>query len=257
MNKRVFFDESAFHRFWNEPIPSRHVLSHLLFQNRQLRRLVSESANFLGGALLSDEFALFQNGGIPLLERRTGPLIEEILVRPRLAATRGSEIVVRVTVHLSHIGLQETRRQYWSPPSRAPSLIAGLDIGALEFPPRWIAWNLDEANDTKIELVDWVRNLVLPWFDVFSQTRELRGKLFRGEISHIGLDTSLELVITEYGVEEGARFLNECILSDSNIGPLVREQAKRIMRAQDPDHRLSAPVSNLAAIAACYRLIRR
>ena len=253
--RNVFFSQRDFQHAWKLGSKPLGLIRGLRSRHQLVQKSLSDAAHFLGGALLSEGFALFHNGGLPLLERRSGKLIEEILLHPNPNSRDDRYVPIRIGLHLSHAGLQTTRMRYWNPPSRAPSSIASIDLGALEMPPRWVIWNLGLDHETLIDLVDSVQALALPWFKVFENERELYRRLFRLEISHVGLDTALELVIAEFGEYEGARFLSECILSDPKLGSRVREQSLRILRAQRSGGVGHDQVTNLATIAACFGLL--
>ena len=255
--RQVFFQEHDFQRVWEQPSRPVGLVSRLRKSEPSTRQILSETAHFLGGALLTDGFVLFQNGGLPQLERRFGPLIEEILLRPSPSLSRDGSLSVRVCLHLSHTGLQTNRMRYWPCPTRAPSSVTSMDLGQLEIPPCWVIWHLGLNQENLVDLVDWIRRLALPWFGIFETERELHQRLFRSEIAGVNLDTALELVIAEFGVLEGARFMDQCVLDDSLIGQKVRERSVRIMRAKERGVMGVDLVSNLAAVAASYRLIGR
>src|ERR1019366_9586379 len=77
---------------------------------RAPREALTEAGHFLGGALLDCQFKIFKNGGLPLIERRTGPLIEEIVLRSSPYVRDETFLPIRVYLHLSHVGLQDVRQ---------------------------------------------------------------------------------------------------------------------------------------------------
>ncbi len=255
--RQIFFQERDFQQAWNVKSAPSGFFRRLRKEDRLPRQILSETAHFLGGALLAHDFVLFQNGGLPQLERRVGPLIEEILLRPAPSTNSDGTVPMRVCLHLSHLNLQANRMRYWPCPTRAPASVSSMDIGQLEIPPCSVIWNLGEDQDVLSDLVDWVQKLALPWFEIFENERELHRKLFRGEITGIHLDTAMELVISEFGTFEGARFLDQCVLADSEIGDKVRERTSRILKSKERGVMGHDVISNLAALAASYRMIRR
>ena len=254
--RQISFRERDFHSAWSSQATAGPFWQS---RTRLIRKaeLLNAAAHFVGGALLADGFSLFHNGGLPLIERREGLLIEEILLRPGNGLTPDGLLPVRVTVHLNHLGLQASRMRYWPSPTRAPSVIASMDVGQLEIPPCWPIWILDGRSTEMVDIVDWIQRLALPWFDLFTLESELRRRLFLQTVPLVGLDTSLELVIAEYGPLEGARFLDQCVLSQPNLGGVVREKTLRILRAKEESKVGANLESTLSAVAASFRLISR
>lgn len=113
-------------------------------------------------------------------------------------------------------------------------------------------WNVGQEHQTLIEMVDWVRRLALPWFDLFERRYELRERLFRMEIPYVELDTALELVLAEFGEIEGSRFIAECVMADERVGPLVRNASVNIRGYRGVVEIGAGIVKNVAAICSCY-----
>ena len=205
--------------------------------------------------MLSDGFRIFKNGGLPLLERRSGPLIEEIVLRSSPHICDEPFLPVRIYLHLSHSGLQDVRIRYWRPASRAPSCLACMDLGELELPPCWVIWNVGLDYQVLIDMLDWVRRLALPWFDSFESRKELKDLLFQRMVSGLDLSRSLELILAEFGPAEGMRFLDECVMPNERMGPQVREASRRIHSASASGGIGSDDVWNLATIATAHSLL--
>lgn len=253
--KRVFFKQQDFQLAWEGLPGSRGIFTRFRRNTTAPREALTEAGFFLGGALLADGFRVFRNGGVPLLERRTGPLIEEIVLRASPHICEESFLPVRVYLHLSHSGLQDVRTRYWKPASRAPSYVACLDLGQLEIPPCYVVWNIGHDNQALVELLDWVKRLALPWFDLFEDELELRRMLYLRMVSGLNMDRSLELLLAEFGPVEAVRFIEECIMADAEMGPRIREAANRISTAQAVGRMGADPVWNIATIASAYSLM--
>lgn len=219
------------------------------------REALTEAGHFLGGALLADRFRIFKNGGVPLLERRSGPIIEEIVLRASPYVCDEPFLPIRVYLHLSHSRLKDVRLRYWRPASRAPGLIASMDLGQLELPPCYVIWNVGLDYQVLVELHDWVRQLALPWFDLFENSENLRRAIFSGMVAGLDMDRSLELVLAEFGTAEGARYLQECVISNPRIGPQVLEASNRIRNADAIGEIGADPIWNVATIASAYSLV--
>lgn len=255
-HRQICFRESDFQQTWQEMSRVGSIFGSKRNRNRA-SDLLNLTASYVGGSLYSDGFSLFHNGGLPLIERREGPMIEEILLRPGRTILPDGSLPLRITLHLNHLGLQESRMRYWPSPTRAPSVVASIDVGQLEIPTCWPIWLVSEDQTEKIDIVDWIQRLALPWFDLFRSEAELRRRLFQEKLPLVGLDTSLELVIAEFGALEGARFLDQCVLARPGMGERIRSQTLRIMRAKEASKIGNSVEDNLSAVAASFRLINR
>jgi hypothetical protein len=252
--RRLFYQKQDLQLAWEGVRPAPRLLG----SNRKSgasREALTEAGHFLGGVLINDRFRIFKNGGIPLLERRSGPMIEEIVLRASPYVREETYLPIRVYLHLSHSRLRDVRVRYWRPASRAPGLIAAMDLGQLQLPPCYVIWNVGSDYEVLVELLDWVRNLALPWFDLFEDSGLLRRSLYAGLVSGLDLDRALEVMIAEFGTAEGANFLRECVISNPHVGPRVLESIERI-RATDEVGTIGAdPARNIAAISHAYSLI--
>lgn len=253
--RRLFYRNQELQLAWEGLPGTSGFFNALRHPDHPPREALTEAGHFLGGALLSEGFRIFKNGGLPLLERRPGPLIEEIVLRSSPFLSGEPFLPVRVFLHLSHVGLQDVRIRYWKPASRAPSGLVGIDLGQLEIPPCWVIWNVGLDYDVLVELVDWVRRLALPWFNLFEDSEQLRARLFQQTVSGLNLDRCLELVLAQYGPKEAIRFLAECVIPDQSVGPKLQEASHRIRNAAGVGCIGTDTVWNLATIASAYRLL--
>lgn len=253
--RRLFYRKEELQLAWEGLPGTSGFFNSLRRQDHPPREALTEAGHFLGGALMADGFRIFKNGGLPLLERRPGPLIEEIVLRSSPFLGGEPFLPVRVYLHLSHIGLQDVRIRYWRPASRAPSGLLCLDLGQLELPPCWVIWNVGHDYDVLVELVEWVRRLALPWFNLFENTELLRSSVFQQMVSGLDLDRSLELILAEFGTKEATRFLSECVMPNDLVGPKIRDATKQIHRAADVGCIGADPVWNIATIASAYSLM--
>jgi hypothetical protein len=251
--RRVFFEHDEFLKVWNRK-PSR---SAWLGRERARPELVSEAAHFLAGAMLRHGFHLFQNGGVPLLERRNGDLLEEIVLRPGpFAMHRGQRTIpVAVQLHLSHSRIASVRRRYWRPGSRAPQSVASGDIGELELPPCWVVWNLDAERSGLPSLVEWAERLAIPWFDGFHHSIELHGRLQEGCVPLVRTDTALELMLAHYGQVEASLFLERRLRDQHSLAVAVNDEMKRLRFRCQPLGFENNVAHNLAVVASSFCLL--
>jgi len=253
--RRLFYRKEDLQLAWEGLPGTSGIFGCFRNHTHPPREALSEAGHFVGGALLDNGFKIFKNGGLPLLERRRGPLIEEIVLRSSPYVCDEPFLPIRVYLHLSHVGVQDVRLRYWRPASRAPSGLACLDLGQLELPPCWVIWNVGFDYQVLVELVDWVRRLALPWFDLFENADELKRMLYQRIVGGIDLDRSLELILAEFGPVEAIRFLKECVMPDSRVGPMIRDATKQIHTAAADGGMGADPVWNIATIASAYSLI--
>ncbi len=109
--------------------------------------------------------------------------------------------------------------------------------------------------DCLVEMVEWVRRLALPWFDQFENSLELRSRLFQGTVTGLDVDRSLELILAQFGPFEAIRFLEECVMPDRKLGPLVKDAMKRIRSANASGAFGIDKAWNIATIATACRLV--
>lgn len=243
MGKHTYYTESAFRSAWYEPsIGQRRTI---FGQNAERESFVS-AAHFVGGSLLHSGFRLFRNGGLPLLERRVGPLVQEIILDPGPGAIQGRYIPMSVRVHISHEGMREVRQRYWTPASRAPVVIASGQLGLLDLPPGFVIWNVASSEDTLEPLARWIDGLALPWFELFEDPMELARRVCEQRVPLLKNVDALELVLAEFGPYQARRFLRDLVEFGAEVSPV----AKPLMRVNaDHDER-----ARLDAIATCFRL---
>jgi hypothetical protein len=194
-------------------------------------------AHYVGGALFYHGFKLFENGGMPLIERRTGSYREEILFVPAPKMQRRPDIPFAVRIHLSSTEVARIRSRYWRPATRAPHVVASGDIGQLLSPDRRILWSGIGELETAQVLIDEIFRTVLPWFRCFSEPTVMRERLFAGTLPWVDDCTALELLLSEFDPFEARRYLMRMIrqsrkapsyaepggfdLTEDRIGPIT------------------------------------
>lgn len=223
--RRTFPTDAAFDEAWNGPsiLPCAE------------RGTFSEIAHFVAGGLAQEGFCLFANGGLPLIERRRGPLWEEIVFVP---SKDEAEFTVRF--HLSHEGVGEVRGRYWRPASRAPKVVAAGDVAVMEPLPIRALWATAGHVRTAEAVLRTLADHVLPWFDLFDDPGLLRVRLGESSVPLVDPSTAVELILAEYGEREARRFVRE------------RSPVGRALAPEKGGYDLAS--DRLATIAAYYRL---
>lgn len=168
-------------------------------------------------------FRLFRNGGLPLLERRTGGFVEEILLVPGPEVQGGRSVNARV--HVSSQLLREFRERYWQPASLAPAVLAGGDVGLFDLPPAHVAWRVETERDVA-ELLSVLIEGVLPWLEAFWELRKLWDALESGGYPLLRPAVVVELAGALVGKGEGLRLLRTL----ARAGAFTEEERARLLR---------------------------
>jgi hypothetical protein len=194
-----FADELAWQTFWHSARRAQGPLPEALLHETALE-------------LEPHGFRLFRNGGLPLLDRRTGDFVEEILLVPGPEVEGGRSVNARV--HVSSQRLREFRERYWQPASLAPAVLAGGDLGWFELPPAHAAWRVETERDVA-ELLSVVTESVLPWLEAFWELRKLWDAFENGGYPLLRPAVAVELAGALVGKGEGLRLLRGLARADS------------------------------------------
>jgi hypothetical protein len=214
------------------------------------------AVHYISGYLERFEFQLFRNGGLPLIERHTGDMREELIVRLGPNGVRGAYIPVALSLHLSHAGLREVRERYWPGSGRAPISFYSGNIGLLQTPATYDIWNVC-TEDSLTQLVATLRGEVLPFLEMLSSPAQMRKAIFEREIPQLGIPTCLEWLLLEFGHADARQFIRQLI--DQKELPVdvfwsnhdaLRNQLQIAFQPGDAIH-------NVAVIALSHDLCRR
>ena len=202
---------AEFETAWNTPIDIPNFVRDL----GEPGSLSTESgfqaaAHFIGGSLERFDFKLFRNGGLPLLERRTPPLREEILIHLGPNAVRGAHLPVSLELHICHEGLREIRERYLPGAGRPPSVLVSGNIGLTQQVPTYDIWNV-ATEDALPELLSHVRQDVLPFLELLDSPNQLRRAIFDGEAPIFDHCTSIEWLLIEFGRKDARDYVRALI----------------------------------------------
>ncbi|RYG34405.1 hypothetical protein EON81_15585, partial [bacterium] len=136
--RRFFEREEDWEAYWRSPAERSFGLPAA----KSGRGKLDQAGQFLAATLRSEGFRLFENGGIPLLERRRGPYHEEIVLRAAPFRPDEAVLPIKVDIHLSHEGMPEVRWPYWRLGSRIPVSVVAADLGALGDPAGKLVWTM-------------------------------------------------------------------------------------------------------------------
>jgi hypothetical protein len=188
---------------------------------RAKRSPFQDIAHYVGGALSVVGFQLFQNGGLPLIERRVGTYRQEILLTPAPRMDQRVETPFCVRIHLSNTELARVRSIYWKPPTRAPQSVAAGDLGQLAPQPCHLIWHGNGELETATRIIELLHRDVLPWFDIFLQPSRLRERIYTRSLCLVDDCTALELLLAEFDPFEARSFVTLRLQSVmEHVGPV-------------------------------------
>ena len=118
-------------------------------------------AEYMGDSFVDAKFRLFQNGGLPQLERRRNLWIQELLIRPA-ELDLGECLRFRIEFCLSHPAVRHIREMYWKPASRAPIGVSHGNIGELDLPPSFLSWTTSGGIEDLQDAATKARQLAFP-----------------------------------------------------------------------------------------------
>lgn len=217
---------------------------------------VQAAAHYVGGFLDRFDFRLFRNGGMPLLERRTPPLREEILIRQGAHSVRGAYVPMSFELHVSHEGLREIRERYWTGAGRPPIVLVSGNIGLTQQVPTFDIWNA--ANDSSLkELCFTLQQDVLPYLELLDSPNQLRRAIFDFEAPLFDHTAAIEWLLMEFGRKDARDYIRALVdLEDVAVNEfwmhhdMLRSETSIAVKAGETSR-------NLAVIAFSHDLFRR
>lgn len=219
--------------------------------------MVLNVAHFVAGHAMHEGFRLFKNGGIPLLEKRRGNRVFEIIFRAGGTGICGFHAPFTITAHVSDARLKLQRELYWKVPSMAPAIIATSQLDTLDIPPKWAIYDGASEHLGLEALSERVLLTIVPWFTMFIRPSAMLDRLRLQQIPRIERDVALELVILELGEDSAVEFLLEILDADEALRFAVTDEVRRLARANRPSTTLSGEQERLARIAARLGLMSR
>jgi hypothetical protein len=214
------------------------------------------SVHYLAGYLERVEFKLFRNGGLPLIERRTGDLREELLVRLAPNGVRGAYIPVKIDLCVSNSGLREIRERYWHGSGRPPISFFSGNIGLLQEVRTFDLWNV-ATEDALSQLVRNIRDYTLPFLELLASPAQMRRAIFDSEIAVLDHASCLEYLIMEFGTADARQYIRQ-LIDDGTVQStefwvhhdLLKQRTQVSLKPGED-------VQNLAAIALTHDLCKR
>lgn len=166
------------------------------------------AVHYLAGYLQRFDFRLFRNGGLPLIERRTGPIIEELLVSIGPHAVRGAYLPISLKLHVCHDGLRAIRERYWPTAGRPPVSMVSGNAGLIQTQPTYDIWNV-ATEDSLTEITMMFREDLLPYLEMLASPNQLRRAIFDGEAPMFDPATSVEWLLMEYGRSDAREYIRQ------------------------------------------------
>lgn len=171
------------------------------------------AVHFMAGYLQRFDFRLFRNGGLPLIERRDGPVIEEVLVRLGPHSVRGAYLPISLNLHVCHEGLRDIRHRYWPTAGRPPVSLVSGNIGLLQSVPTYDIWNV-ATEDSLQEITRMFREELLPYLELLSSPNQLRRQIFDREAPMFDHSTAVEWLLMEFGRSDAREYIRQLIDSE-------------------------------------------
>jgi hypothetical protein len=255
--QRRFKTQIEWEDVWNTPVDVPTLVRDLgMPGSLEVESTFHGAVHFLAGYLQRFDFRLFRNGGLPLIERRSGPLIEEVLVRPGPNAVRGAYMPISLQLHVCHDGLREIRERYWPTAGHPPVSLVSGNIGLIQTVPTFDVWNV-ATEDALVEITESFRQDLLPYLEMLSSPNQLRRAIFDGEAPMFDPATSVEWLLMEFGRSDARQFMRQLIDSqDIAIRDFWQEHdnLKNLKRVGYLPGHLT---HNLAVIAFSHDICRR
>lgn len=214
------------------------------------------AAHFIGGSLERFDFKLFRNGGLPLLERRTPPLREEILIHLGPNAVRGAYLPISLELHICHEGLREVRERYWLGAGRPPIVLVNGNIGLTQEVPTYDIWNV-ATEDALPELLSTVRQDVLPFLELLDSPNQLRRAIFDSEAPLFDHATAIEWLLIEFGRKDARDYVRALIDNEDIAVRDFWSHHDSIKSETGAAIKSGETARNLAVIAVSHDLFKR
>jgi hypothetical protein len=214
------------------------------------------AAHFIAGSLERSDFKLFRNGGLPLLERRTPPFREEILLRLGPNAVRGAYLPVSLELHICHEGLREIRERYWLGAGRPPMVLVSGNIGLTQQIPTFDIWNV-LTEDALSELLSTIRQDVLPFLELLDAPNQLRRAIFDFEAPLFDHSTAIEWLLIEFGRKDARDYVRALIDNEDIAVRDFWSHHDAVKSELGAAIKTGETARNLAVIAVSHDLFRR
>jgi hypothetical protein len=214
------------------------------------------AVHFLAGFLQRFEFRLFRNGGLPLIERRTGPMIEEVLVRLGPNPVRGAYLPISLQLHVCHDGLREVRERYWPTAGRPPVSMVSGNMGLIQAVPTYDVWNV-ATEDSLGEITEMFRQDLLPYLELLSSPNQLRRAIFEGDAPMFDAATSVEWLLMEFGRSDAREYLRKLIDSEDVVIRDFWKEHDELKTQKRIGYMPGNLTHNLAVIAYSHDICRR
>jgi hypothetical protein len=214
------------------------------------------AVHFLAGYLERFEFKLFRNGGLPLIERHTGKMREELLIKVGSNGIRGAYVPITIDLHISHSGLREVRERYWAGSGRAPVAMYSANIGLIQSPPTFDIWNV-ATEDALQQITHYHRHDVLPFLELLASPNQMRRAIFDRELHQFNIATSLEWLLMEFGHADARQFIRQLMDQEELKVDAFWSQHDALKNQTQISIQPGETLHNLAVIALSHDLCRR
>lgn len=217
VTQRRLKSQKEWEQVWNTPVDVPSFIRDLGEPGSlEVQSTFHGSVHFLAGYLQRFDFRLFRNGGLPLIERRSGPVIEEILVRLGPSPVRGAYLPVSLHLHVCNENLREVRERYWPSAGRPPVSLVSGNIGLVQTRPTYDVWNL-ATEDSLTQLTLSFREDLLPYLELLASPNQLRRAIFDHEAPMFDHVTAVEWLLMEFGRSDAREYIRQLMDSEDVV----------------------------------------
>ena len=255
--QRRFKTQREFDEVWNTPTDVPALVRDLgMPGSLEVESTFHGAVHYLAGYMQRFDFRLFRNGGLPLIERRTGVVIEEVLVRLGPNAVRGAYLPISLQLHVCHDGLREVRERYWPTAGRPPVSLVSGNIGLIQTVPTYDIWNV-ATEDSLGEITDCLRQDLLPYLELLSSPNQLRRAIFDGEAPMFDPATSVEWLLMEFGRSDAREYIRQLIDAEDVVIRDFWTEHDQLKTQKQVAYLPGNLTHNLAVIAFSHDICRR
>ena len=209
--QRRFKTQSEWDTVWNTPVDVPNFVKDLGEPGSlEVQSTFHGAVHFLAGFLQRYDFRLFRNGGLPLIERRDGVVIEEILVRLGPNPVRGTYLPISLNLHVCNEGLREVRSRYWPTAGRPPVSLVSGNIGLVQTIPTHDIWNV-ATEDSLTEITRTFKEDLLPYLELLASPNHLRRRIFERTAPMFDHSTAVEWLLMEFGRGDARDYIRQLI----------------------------------------------
>lgn len=255
--QRRFKTQREWDQVWNTPVDVPSLVRDLGEPGSlEVQSTFHGVVHYLAGFLQRFDFRLFRNGGLPLIERREGPVIEEILVRLGPHSVRGAYLPISLQLHVCNENLRDIRSRYWPAAGRPPVSLVSGNIGLIQTVPTYDIWNV-ATEDSLQEITRSFREDLLPYLELLASPNQLRRAIFDGKAAMFDHAIAVEWLLMEYGRGDAREYIRQLMDSENVAIRDFWKEHDNLANQTRVGYRAGDLTHNLAVIAYSHDICKR